>query len=161
MRAASIAFVGSMAVTIQLISCIQTTCAWLRALLLFPEFTVLVRPLGNSAKITSWASNARFCCFRTQYMLALKALLGSWPWSHYWVADIFYNAAGTEANTGAGTGDQDDRRQGFCWVFWHYGNWGCEHYIQPWSAMIPPTAPQGGLKIEVVPRDFVHDSTAV
>jgi len=34
--------------------------------------------------------------------------------------------------------------------------------IQPWSAMIPPTASQGGLKVAVdLARDFVHNSTAV
>jgi len=33
--------------------------------------------------------------------------------------------------------------------------------IQPWGAMIPPTAPQGGLKVAVdLARDFVHDSTS-
>ncbi|DBA95067.1 TPA: hypothetical protein ACH3X1_002580 [Trebouxia sp. C0004] len=34
--------------------------------------------------------------------------------------------------------------------------------IQPWSAMIPPTAPEGSLKAAVdLARDFVHSSTAV
>lgn len=114
MQAASMAFMVSKAVTVRRISCIKTVVALLRAA---PSFRLhclfFVELHGNSINITSWASSAQVCFFRTYSILTLKTL---------WVAYTCDNAAAAEANTGAGTGDKDDRQQGVCGVFRHSGD---------------------------------------